>query len=130
VTDSRQRQRGSVSLEAVLLMPVLVATLMTIVQVALYAYASRLADAAAREGTRTVRLVGDPDAGRERAATFLSRHGSKIVLGPVVDAQATAGVASVMVRGQAVSVIPGLRLAVTARSSGPVEAFVPVGGGR
>ena len=130
MTDPRHRQRGSVSLEAVLLMPILVATLMTIVQVALYAYAARLADAAAREGTRTVRLVGDPDAGRERAATFLSSHGAKIVLEPVVDAKATAGVASVVVRGQAVSVIPGLRVGVTAQSSGPVEAFVPVGGGR
>ena len=124
------RQRGSVSLEAVLLMPILVATLMIIVQVALYSYASRLADAAAREGTRTVRLAGDPDAGRERAAAFLSTHGARIVLAPVVDARATAGVASVMVSGQAVSVVPGLHLSVTARSSGPVEAFVPAGAGR
>ena len=127
---SHSDQRGSVSLEAVLLMPILVATLMTIVQVALYAHASRLADAAAREGTRTVRLVGDAHAGRERAATFLATHGARIVLAPVVDAQATAGVASVIVRGQAVSVVPGVRLAVTARSSGPVEAFVPAAGSR
>jgi TadE-like protein len=111
-------------------MPILVATLMTIVQVALYAYASRLVEAAAREGTRTVRLVGHPDAGRERAATFLSAHGAKAVLAPVVDAKTVAGVASVVVSGQAVSVVPGLHLAVTARSSGPVEAFVPAGGGR
>ena len=111
-------------------MPILVITMMTVVQVVLYAHASRLADAAARQGTRTVRLAGDADAGRERAATFLASHGAKIVLAPVVDAQVAAGVASVMVRGGAVSVVPGVHLAVTARSSGPVEAFVPAGDGR
>jgi len=112
------------------MMPVLVATLMAIVQVGLYAYASRLVDAAAREGTRTVRLADDAGAGHERAVTFLAAHGSRMVLAPSVDAQITGGMASVGVTGQAVSVVPGLRLMVSGRSSGPLEAFMPAAAGR
>jgi Flp pilus assembly protein TadG len=51
---------GSASLEAVLLLPVLVVSLLAIVQTALFAHASAVADAAAREGTRTARRPGRP----------------------------------------------------------------------
>jgi len=130
VKRRRDPQSGSVSLEAVLLMPVLVVTLLAIVQTALFAHASGLAEAAAREGTRTARLTGDPGAGRQRASDFLAAHGAQVVLDPVVDASAAGGVASVRVSGRAVSLLPMFVLPIAASSSGPVEVFTPAGAAR
>ncbi len=115
------------TLEAVLLLPVVLVTIMAVVQVALFAHASGLADAAAREGVRAVRLSGEPESGRERAATFLKRHGAEIVLDPVVDAEAGTDTASVEVSGHAVTLVPGVSFPVRGHSSGPVEGFTPVG---
>ncbi len=73
-------ERGSVTLEAVLVLPVLLVTIVAIIQVALFAHAANLADAAAREGARSLRLSGHVDVGRERAMSFLRDHGSQVVL--------------------------------------------------
>jgi Flp pilus assembly protein TadG len=121
-------ESGSASLEAVLLVPVLVVSLLAIIQTALFAHASGVADAAAREGTRTARLTGDAGAGRQRASEFLATHGAQVVLDPVVDAAARGGVASVRISGHAVTLLPLFVLPITARSSGPVEAFTPIVG--
>ena len=111
-----------------LLVAVLLVTLLAIVQTALFAQASGLAEAAAREGTRTARLTGDPGAGRQRASDFLAAHGGQVVLDPVVEASAGGGVAVVRVSGRAVSLLPLLVLPITASSSGPVEAFTSIAG--
>jgi hypothetical protein len=119
-------ERGSVTLEAVLILPVLLISIMAIVQVALFAHASGLVDAAAREGTRSLRLSGQVDVGRERAMAFLRDHGAQVVLEPMVGAGSVRGVASVDVSGRAVSLLPGLSLPVHGHSAGPVEAFTAV----
>jgi hypothetical protein len=125
--NRRRDQRGSVTLEAVLLFGVVIFTIMMVIQVALFAHASGLADAAAREGTRALRLSGAPKAGEEQAASFLRQHGAQVVLDPAVGAETRGGVGSVEVTGHAVTLIPGLSLPVRGFSSGPVEAFDPVG---
>ena len=76
---------------------------------------------------RTLRLSGAPKAGEERAATFLRQHGAQVVLDPAVGAETRDGVGSVEVTGHAVALIPGLSLPVRGFSSGPIEAFDPVG---
>ena len=119
-------ERGSVTLEAVLVLPALLFTMMVIVQVALFAHAANLADASAREGARSLRLTGKADVGRQRAMDFLHEHGAQIVLEPVVGTQAVRGVASVEVSGRAVALLPGLSLPVHGHSAGPVEAFTAV----
>lgn len=116
-------QRGSVSLEAVLILPVLVLSIMAIVQVVLFAHAARLADAAAREGTRALRLSGQVDNGRTRAEEFLQQHGTQMVLEPVIGARSVGDVASVDVSGRAVAVVPGLSFPVHGHSAGPIETF-------
>ncbi|HVW30990.1 MAG TPA: TadE/TadG family type IV pilus assembly protein [Acidimicrobiia bacterium] len=121
-------ESGSASLEAVLLLPVLVVTLLAIVQTALFAHASGVAAAAAREATRTARLTGDPGAGRQRASDFLAAHGAQVVLDPVVDASTRGGVASVRISGHAVKLLPLFVLPISASSSGPIESFSPIAG--
>jgi hypothetical protein len=115
-----------VTLEAVLVLPALLFTIMAIVQVALFAHAANLADASAREGTRSLRLSGQEDVGRQRAMDFLHEHGAQIVLEPLVGAQVTRGIASVEVSGRAVTLLPGLSLPVHGHSAGQVEAFTAV----
>ena len=119
----RRDEGGSVTLEAVLVLPVLLLSIMAIVQVVLFAHASRLADAAAREGTRALRLSGQVDDGRAGADGFLHQHGAQMVLEPVVRARSVGGLASVDVSGRAVAVLPGLSFPVHGHSAGPVEAF-------
>lgn len=119
----RRDERGSVTLEAVLVLPVLLLSIMAIIQVVLFAHASRLADAAAREGARALRLSGQVDDGRTRAEGFLQEHGAQMVLEPVVGARSVGGVASVDVSGRAVAVVPGLSFPIHGHSAGPVEAF-------
>jgi hypothetical protein len=75
------------------------------------------------------RVAREPGAGRQRASEFLAAHGAQVVLDPVVDASAQGGVASVRIGGHAVSLLPLFVLPITARSSGPVEAFSPIAGG-
>jgi hypothetical protein len=125
--NHRDDQRGSVTLEAVLLFGVVIFTIMMVIQVALFAHASGLADAAAREGTRTLRLNGTRQAGEERAASFLRQHGAQVVLEPSVRAESHNGVGSVEVVGHAVTLIPGLSLPLRGFSSGPIEAFDAAG---
>jgi len=122
----RHGQRGSVTLEAVLVLPVLLLSIMAVVQVVLFAHASRLADAAAREGTRALRLSGQVASGRAQAELFLQQHGAQMVLEPVVGARSDGGLASVDVSGRAVTVLPGLSFPVHGHSAGPVEAFTAV----
>ncbi|HVW35615.1 MAG TPA: TadE/TadG family type IV pilus assembly protein [Acidimicrobiia bacterium] len=119
-------EQGSVTLEAVLVLPVLLLSIMAVVQVALFAHASNLANTAAREGTRSLRLTGQDDTGRERAAEFLHDHGAQVVLEPAVVAGSRQGVASVDVSGRAVSLIPGLSFPVHGHSAGPIEAFTGI----
>ena len=119
----RTGQRGSVTLEAVLVLPVLLLSIMAIVQVVIFAHASRLADAAAREGTRALRLSGRVNDGRTRAEGFLQQHGAQMVLEPVIAARSVGGLASVDVSGRAVAVVPGISFPVHGHSAGPLEAF-------
>jgi Flp pilus assembly protein TadG len=120
-------ERGSVSLEAVLVLPAVLVTLLVIIQVALVAHASHVADAAAREGARAVRLSGSAEAGRERAVRFLDRLGRDVVLDPEVTASAAGDSVAVEVTGRAATLLPGFDLGVSGRSSGTVERFDATG---
>jgi Flp pilus assembly protein TadG len=116
-------EQGSVTLEAVLIFPALIFTIMTVIQVALFAHAAGLVDAAAREGARAARLSGVADVGRQRAAEFLDRHGHQVVLDQAVIADTHNGIAVVEVTGHATPILPGLSLPVHGYSAGPIEGF-------
>jgi hypothetical protein len=116
-------QTGSVTLEAVLVLPAVIFTLLIVIQVALVGYAGHVADSAAREGARAARLSGQAHDGQTRAEAFLHRFGSTTVLDPHVDATATPSAVNVHVTGHAATLLPGFDLAVTGHSRGPVERF-------
>jgi Flp pilus assembly protein TadG len=107
-------EQGSVTLEAVLIFPALIFTIMTVIQVALFAHAAGLVDAAAREGARAARLSGVADVGRQR---------HQVVLDQAVIADTHNGIAVVEVTGHATPILPGLSLPVHGYSAGPIEGF-------
>jgi Flp pilus assembly protein TadG len=116
--------RASVTVEAVLVVPVLMLLLLVVVQFVLWAHAAQVVQLAASEGDRAAQsLNGSPSQGVERARSVLSGNGSD-VSSPSVSVSVLAGdVAKITVTGRAESILPGLSLPVSATQVGPVQEF-------
>ena len=123
-SSSRQRDgRGSVSIELVILLPVLFAVMFLGMQAALFHHARTVAIAAAQEGARAAGGENTQSSDGIRAASaFINDAGGDDVL---TDANATADrtatTVTVTVSGHSLSVIPGWRPVVTQSASLPVE---------
>ncbi|TDE59970.1 pilus assembly protein [Nonomuraea mesophila] len=133
-----QRERGATVIELAVLMPVILAVVLLIVQVALWFHGRQVAEAAAREGARVARSApfdsGDWEGAATAKATDIVR-----AIGPRLLGDATATTSEkepderfVTVTGNAVQVIPllpELSFTITATAGGPVECFRPDNGG-
>ena len=103
---------------------VLLFLIMAIIQFGLWFHAQHVAQAAAEQGVHTARSNGSTaEEGRQRAEDFLEAAAPSLIGDPVVVAGREGDVASVTVDGTAVALVPGLRLAVHAEASSPVERF-------
>ena len=123
---------GSTAVELVLLAPLLLFMVFVIVQAALYMHARHVALAAAQQGARIARttdLSSPAGVAAARTATvdYLRQLAGDVVTGDTVTVSRDQSTATVVVRVEAVSIVPGLHLGVSARSSGPVETFVSAG---
>lgn len=123
----RSNDRGSASIELVILFPALLLLVTALVQYGLWFHARSVALAAAQEGIAAARTYGaDPDNGPAVALEFVAGNGGYTLL----DASATGGTlgvgrTQVVVTGRSLSVIPGLPgPAVRQAAAGPVERFV------
>lgn len=118
-------ERGSGSLELVVLFPVILLLIFGVVQGALYYYARSVALAAAQEGLRDARVEnGSAGAGGARARQFLDRVDDGMLKAVSVSPQRNAVSASVTVRGRSLSLLPGMPgLQIAQTASGPVEVF-------
>ncbi|MEV0675893.1 TadE/TadG family type IV pilus assembly protein [Actinosynnema sp. NPDC050436] len=118
--------RGSVSAELVIAMPLLLLMLLAIVQFALWSHATHIAQAAASQGLAAARSQnGTAAAGAAGARHLLDQLASGPLTGSTVTSDRNAASASVRVSGTATSVVPVLSLTVHAEAVGPVERFVP-----
>lgn len=116
--------RGSAAVELVLLTPLLMVCVLVVVQFALWQHAQHVLLAAAQEGARAARAQGATAVdGRARAHDYIEQLGPDLVTAPVVEVDRGVDAVTVRIRGQAVSIVPGLPLMVTATSAGPVERF-------
>lgn len=118
-------QRGSVSAELVIAVPVLLLLLMLIAQFALWAHASHIAQAAATQALSATRVRGGTATeGDDTAREVLTQLGQ----GPLRNAHAVVirgpEQSTAEVTGDAVSVLGFLVLPVRARAVGPTEHFV------
>ena len=117
------RERGSSSIQMVMLMPALFSIMFLGMQGALYYHARTVAIAAAQEGARTAGSQnGTAAEGASAASSFVSDAGGKDVLpGAHMTGGRSATTATVTVTGTSLSVIPGWSPAVSQSASVPVE---------
>ena len=116
-------ERGSSSIQMVILMPALFSIMFLGMQGALYYHARTVAIAAAQEGARAAGSQdGTAAGGISAASTFVSDAGGKDVLpGAHMTGGRSVTTATVTVTGTSLSVIPGWSPAVSQSASVPVE---------
>jgi Flp pilus assembly protein TadG len=117
------RERGSSSIQMVILMPALFSIMFLGMQGALYYHARTVAIAAAQEGARAAGSQNGTAAdGVSAASSFVSDAGGQDVLpGAHMTGGRSATTATVTVTGSSLSVIPGWSPAVSQSASVPVE---------
>jgi len=114
--------RGAASVELTLATPLLGLLLLVIVQFALWAHATHVAQAAANEGVQTARAYGSTAAaGRADANAILDQMAGSILVDRSVTAERTAATATVTVQGKASSVLPGLSVPIHVSVTAPRE---------
>jgi TadE-like protein len=118
-------QRGSVSAELVVTVPVLLLMLMLIAQFALWAHATHIAQAAASQALAAARVHGASAAeGEATARDVLAQLGSGPLHDPHLTITRGPRQCTVEITGDTVSVVPLLVLPVRARAAGPTERVV------
>jgi Flp pilus assembly protein TadG len=120
--------RGAGSAEIVIAVPLLMLLILLIVQFAIWAHASSVAQATPEEALAAARVQGgSAAAGQQRAAQVLGQIGSSVLLSPQVSVARTGATATVQITGTAEEVlpVPGLSFPVRITVTGPVERFVP-----
>ncbi len=123
-TSSRRRdERGSVSIELVILLPALFAVMFLGMQAALFYHARTVAIAAAQEGAKAAGGENGKEAdGVSAASSFIVEAGGDDVLtGASASADRTATTVTVTVQGHSLSVIPGWNPVIVQSASLPVE---------
>jgi hypothetical protein len=122
--------KGSITLETVIAFPIAMLAVLLTINAALWYHARNTALAAAQEGVRASRAYGaNLSQANATAMSFAQTTGDGILLGPSVDTGGSSATTIVVrVRGEAVSLIPGLHLGISQIARGPVERFtVPTG---
>ena len=115
-------ERGSSSIQLVLLMPVLFSVMFLGMQAALHYHARTIAIAAAQEGARAAGAQnGTASAGIAAASSYLADAGGDSLTRPTLTCARTPTTATVSVRGVALSVIPGWRPTITQSATVAVE---------
>jgi len=111
--------RGDVSLQVVLLTPLVLLLVLVSVQAALWFHAAQLADSAAADGAAAAaRYAAGTGAGEAAVAQFVADAGGQLVSSSV-SADGTTMVATVAVHVP--HVVPGWPAVVTRRASAPIE---------
>ena len=120
----RRSERADASVEAVLVVPVLLFLIFVVVQAGLWYHAHQVVEAAAQEGVQAGRVDGATAMDAEdRARAFVSRISPTIAATTTVHAARTASETSVVVTGAVQPVIPGMRLNAIGRAGAPTERF-------
>ncbi len=126
----RRDERGSASIQLMVLLPVMFLVMFTAMQAALYYHARAVAIAAAQEGAREAGSEnGTRESGVNAARDFVGdAGGSDVLTGPQVSGSRSATTATVTVTGQSLSVIPGWKVTITQSSTVPVERLTQPSG--
>ncbi|MBL8931731.1 MAG: pilus assembly protein [Kineosporiaceae bacterium] len=115
--------RGSASVELVVLFPALLALIFIVVQAGLHFYARSVALSAAREGARAAAVqAGTAADGQAAAQGFIARVGGDLLSGARVSVSVDGRSSTVTVTGTSPSLVPGYDgFAITQQASAPLE---------
>ena len=117
-------ERGMTTIQVAILFPVVLFWLMLIVQYGLWWHAKQVANAAAAEAVDAAQVsAGTARDGEDAAASYLAQSGNLDDITITVSREPTT--VTVEVHGDAPRLVPGVEWSVTARSSAPVERFIP-----
>jgi len=123
--DRPVRDRGSVATELVIAIPVLLVMVLAVVQFAVAAHARHVAQAVAAQAATAARVHGASAAdGQAAGRGLLAQLGSTLV-DATIEVRRGPEQVTVTVTGHAETVVPGLRLTITASGGGPVERITP-----
>jgi Flp pilus assembly protein TadG len=115
-------ERGSTSIQMVLLLPALFAVMFLGMQAALYYHARSIALASAQEGARAAGAEnGTTSAGVSTARDYLTDTAGDALSGARVTGSRSATTATITVRGTPLSVVPGWAPPVTQSATVTVE---------
>lgn len=117
-------ERGMTTIQVAILFPAVLLWIMLIVQYGLWWHGKQVANAAAAEAVDAAQIAGGTAGdGEAAAASYLAQSGNLDNVTITVNREPT--VVTVEVRGDAPQLVPGISWSVTARSSAPVERFIP-----
>jgi TadE-like protein len=117
--------RGSSTLEFAIIVPAMFLAIFACVQVAMWSYGRSIALNAAHQAVNAQRVLGAaPGVGHARAEAFIAAQGDSL-LNPKVTVEIRGNEVFATVKGQTLSLVPGLATDVTQVASGPVEEFRP-----
>jgi len=117
-------ERGMTTIQVAILFPVVLFWIMLIVQYGLWWHAKQVANAAAAEAVDAAQVSsGTARDGEDAAASYLAQSGNLDDITITVSREPTT--VTVEVHGDAPRLVPGMEWSVTARSSAPVERFIP-----
>ncbi|MFF3277194.1 TadE family protein [Streptomyces chrestomyceticus] len=123
----RRRLRGdcgSGSVEFAVLATVVLALILTALQVGLYFHARKVAQSAARQGVEAGRRFGSGSGDAvTQAQAFLARYGGSVRTPSVSAAGSTDQEIRITVRGSVATLVPGLSLDVVQHADAPVERW-------
>ncbi|AXK37720.1 pilus assembly protein TadE [Streptomyces armeniacus] len=123
-----REDRGSVTAEHVIVVPLLFTLILLITQAVVWGHALHVAQATAAHTLAATRVEGGTEsAGHAEAQHVLTELGDGPLRDVRVGVERGADEASVRVEGTASSVVPFLRLPVRAEAAGRVEKFRPAG---
>lgn len=119
--------RGSLTIEAAVLFPALLAIMLVGVQAAMWFHARSVAIGAAADGARAQSLeVAAQGDGRAAALAFVSQAGGDDVLrGVGVSTRQSPTSVSVTVTGRSMSLVPGWDPSVEQSATSPLERITP-----
>lgn len=118
-------ERGSTTLEIVVLMPLMVLLLMVVVQFGIYFHTRAVATTAAHHGADSTRILnGTAAAGTAVTDQFLDQSAAAL-RGRTVVIDRSATQVTVTITGEVVSLIPFAEFPMTVTVETPVERIVP-----
>ena len=110
--------------QVAILFPVVLFWIMLIVQYGLWWHAKQVANAAASEAVDAAQVSsGTATDGEGAAAGYLAQAGN--LDNVTISVNRESSTVTVEVRGDAPRLVPGFEWSVTARSTAPVERFIP-----